>query len=68
MKTRIKAIFKGLDGSLGYMKNFDYDLYIGIVDNGEIQIEALYHTETKICNYSNIITFLENWDLIRNND
>ena len=65
MKKSIKAIFKGQDGSLGYKYNFDYDLWIEMVGD-EIRIESVFHhPEPLPCNYSNILTFLENWDLIR---
>jgi hypothetical protein len=67
MKKHIKAIFKGQDGSLGYKKDFEYDLWIERSDTmkNEIRIIPMYQTKVEVCNYSNILTFLDNWDTIR---
>ncbi len=64
MRTvKVKAIFKGLDGSCGYKKNSEYTLSIR------------HQTEYNICidnvdgggrvEYGSMVAFLENWDNIR---
>lgn len=65
MRTRkIKAVFKGADGSCGYKTGNEYTLVVRHKTNEFIQIE-----ETEgggWCEYGSIISFLENWDNIKN--
>jgi hypothetical protein len=57
----IKATFKGRDGSLGFKKDKEYTLTIK---------ETRYHIvimelgTNLYCEYSSIISFLDNWDHI----
>ena len=61
---KIKAIFKGTNGSCGYELDKEYNLYIESNTSG-----IIIRRNRKgwgICIYSNIEKFLENWDNIRN--
>lgn len=60
----IKAVFRGSDGSRGFKTNYEYDLFVSHNINSNIKIESLYDYTLK-CEYSSIITFLENWDMVR---
>lgn len=60
-KVKVKAIFKGLDGSCGYKTNREYTLVISHKTKGHIQIED----DDGWCEYGSMVSFLENWDNIR---
>lgn len=60
MKVKVKAVFKGQDGSLGYKTNMEYTLRIK--EHVLIIIERL-DGEGK-CEYGTIVSFLDNWDNI----
>ena len=60
---KIKAIFKGTNGSCGYETNKEYTLYIESNTSGIIIRRN--RDGWGICQYSNIEKFLENWDNIR---
>lgn len=62
MKT-IKAIFKGADNSLGYKTDKEYTLIIHHKIDSFILIEDV--KGSRRCEYSSILTFLDNWDDIR---
>lgn len=73
MKKLITAKFTGLNGSLGFFNGQNYLLEISLANNSktgkqEIEIEnrgAGLATPEMICRYSNILTFLNNWDNIQ---
>lgn len=61
---KVKAVFKGLDGSCGYRNNYEYELQISVMPSGNISI---YGSGTTLpCEYDSMLTFLDNWDNIRN--
>lgn len=59
---KIKAIFRGQEGSCGYRTNTEYNLVVSNKKN-------LIHIETTAgsgdCEYESIVGFLNNWDNIR---
>ncbi len=63
-KKKIKAVFKGKDGSCGYKTGMEYTLNLKHKLGANIEI-----SKTDICanvvEYSSMITFLNNWDNIR---
>lgn len=64
MRTKkIKAIFKGQNGSCGYETNKEYTLCIHHHVNMYIQIEDA--TGGGYNCYGSFVSFLENWDNIR---
>lgn len=64
MKTiKVKAIFRGQDGSCGYETNTEYRLIISY-ENKYIHIEAEAGNRGW-CDYNSILAFLNNWDNIR---
>ena len=60
---KIKAIFKGTNGSCVYELDKEYNLYIESNTSGIIIRRN--RIGWGICQYSNIEKFLENWDNIR---
>lgn len=64
MSKKVKAIYKGKTNSLGFETNKEYLLAISKKDDGKISIKHLPF-KIKVCIYSNIETFLNNWDNIR---
>lgn len=60
---KVKAIFKGTDGSLGYKHNMEYVLKIKILEDKSINIET--EQGNNKCDYSSFIRFMDNWDCIR---
>ena len=63
---KIKAVFKGENGSCGYVTNTEYILYIEQKQNPFIvRIEIYKEERGGYCTYSSIIAFLKNWDNIR---
>ena len=69
METKIKAIFRGQDGSCGYKTDKDYPLVIKHLDNGQgnIRIHTYQNDAVSIgtCEYESINAFFRNWDNIR---
>jgi len=67
MRSRkIKAVFIGENGSLGYETNKEYTLTIsGAPLPNLIKIEPKTK-KCKPCEYGGIISFISNWDNIRN--
>ncbi len=66
--TKIKAIFRGKDGSCGYSNGREYELKAWQHSEGghrNIAIELASSPDEKYCEYESIISFLENWDCIR---
>lgn len=69
-KKKIKAVFKGLDGSCGFRTNTEYTLELAhkpgwnIVIN-EISSSSKKQVYTTSVEYSSPITLLDNWDNIR---
>lgn len=61
---KVKAVFKGQDGSCGFTKNKEYQLFVGKRANGNIKVND--KTGRLYCEYSSLIKLLENWDCIRN--
>lgn len=62
--TKVKAIFRGQDGSCGYNKNKEYTLLIEHQTNSNIKIENA--DGGGFCDYGSIKSFLKNWDNVRN--
>ncbi len=60
---KVKATFKGQDGSCGYKHNTEYTLSIGHRQDEFIHIEDT--SGGGWCEYGSLISFLENWDNIR---
>lgn len=63
-KIIARAVFKGSDGSCGYNLGKEYILEIVHSRNRNIQI-SLFGNIGGHCDYSSLITFLKNWDNIR---
>jgi hypothetical protein len=64
-RTGIKAIYRGQDGSLGYERNKEYSLAVYTETGKPITIIREENGSAGQCEYSNMGTFLENWDNIR---
>lgn len=60
---KVKAIFRGADNSCGYKTNSEYTLIIRHKIETQIQIENV--NGGGFCEYSSMVSFLENWDNIR---
>ena len=66
MKAKIKAIFKGQDGSCGYRKDKEYTLKLEHQSAGRGLITITEPNENDgFCEYNSIIAFLRNWNNIR---
>lgn len=63
MEKKIKAIFRGQDGSCGYKTGKEYLLVIRHPKKGNIIIQKEIGI-TGECEYSSVIAFLNNWDNI----
>lgn len=70
MAKKVKAIFKGQDGSCGYNTNKEYTL---IVSRGSyehrpyVDLISIKNIDGGgLCDYESIESFLNNWDNIRN--
>lgn len=61
---KVKAIFRGQNGSCGYETNREYTLVIQHTTRTYIQIEN--ENGGGYCDYASMIAFLKNWDNIRN--
>lgn len=65
--VEVKAIFKGRSGSCGYNRDQEYKLHLGHEEKDKINIYTIKgHEKDGYCEYSSMLTFLENWDNIRN--
>ncbi len=62
---RVKAIFKGADGSLGYKARTEYTLVVHHEAGMHIQVEDVEGTAQR-CDYGSMVAFMKNWDNIRN--
>lgn len=60
---KVKAIFRGQNGSCGFQTNQEYTLEILHEIKLNIRIDG---GDGKHCDYQSLISFLENWDNIRN--
>ena len=66
--TKVKAVFKGQDGSCWYKHGMEYELTVlrdreGV--NKNVAIELSNRPNENYCEYESIISFLHNWDCIR---
>lgn len=66
MAKKVKAIFKGQDGSCGYNTNKEYTLWIKHNTKMISYIEIENINGGGYCEYESMISFLDNWDNIRN--
>jgi len=67
-KIKVKAIFKGADGSCGYKHGMEYELTVwqhSENGNRNIAIELADKPDENYCEYETIIGFCNNWDCIR---
>ena len=63
MKTMIiTARFKGQDGSLGYKNGKNYKLRLTHDNGDEISIQDTSKNPAGNCRYSNMLTFMQNWE------
>jgi len=65
---KVKAIFKGQDGSCGYKHGQEYALTIwnqSKISNENIAIELSDNPDKNYCEYESIVSFLNNWDCVR---
>ena len=65
----VRAVFKGTD-SLGYEKNKEYKLSIRHRHETPASPFVIIHRDDErfgqgFCEYSSMLTFLDNWDCIR---
>ena len=60
---KVKAIFRGQDGSCGFQTGREYTLLIHHSAGTLVRIED--ESGSHRCDYSNMMTFLDNWDNIR---
>jgi hypothetical protein len=69
MTTKIKAVFRGQDGSLGYRTNKEYSLNLEHKRGDNISIDTIKKEEMNVlaggCEYESMTSFLQNWDNIR---
>ena len=61
---KVKAVFKGANGSCGYETDREYTIYVESNTTGIIIRRN--RAGWGVCQYTNIEKFLENWDNIRN--
>jgi hypothetical protein len=57
----IKAIFKGHNGSMGFIKNKKYNLVLDEYSNGSLLINDF--NSIRFCIYESFIAFLNNWEI-----
>lgn len=67
---KVKAIFRGANGSLGYETDKEYTLVIHHESGGNIKIECANRAfQVKFglgkCEYESLTSFLANWDNVR---
>jgi hypothetical protein len=69
MKTiKVKAVFKGADGSCGYKHGMEYELTVwqhSESGHSNIAIELADKPDKNYCEYESIVSFLQNWDCVR---
>jgi hypothetical protein len=64
ISKKVKAVFKGQNGSCGYETNKEYILVVGSLGvTSKISIHKSDGSGPN--NYSSILTFLDNWDNVR---
>ncbi len=67
--TKVKAIFRGQDGSLGYSANKEYPLNLRHTKGNNISITTyeMFEMNTIVgeCEYESMTSFLKNWDNVR---
>jgi hypothetical protein len=61
---KIKATFKGSNGSLGYELDKEYELILRHENGGKIFIIPAKQGTLR-CPYSNMLALMRNWDNIR---
>ena len=70
MSKKIKAIFRGDNGSCGYNTDKEYTLIVSRGANSKHPfidfISIKTENENGLCDYESIEAFLNNWDNIRN--
>lgn len=60
---KVKAIFRGQDGSCGFQTNREYQLEVMHDVNSYIRIDG---GDGHFCDYQSFVSFMKNWDNIRN--
>ena len=63
MTKKVKAIFRGQNGSCGFETNKEYKLEV--IHDGKCYIQ-ISSGDGKYCDYESFISFMKNWDNIRN--
>lgn len=64
--TKVKAIFKGQNGSCGYEHDKEYTLLINHADRGRGLIDITSTSDKGgFCSYQSMPAFLKNWDNVR---
>jgi len=64
--TKVKAIFRGQDGSCGYEHGKEYTILISHSDKGRGLIDIVTAGDDGgYCSYNSICAFLRNWDNVR---
>lgn len=64
--TKVKAIFKGQDGSCGYKHDKEYTLIINHTNKGRGLINITSNSnKLGFCSYQSMPAFLLNWDNVR---
>jgi hypothetical protein len=58
---KVKAKFKGQDGSLGYKHGEVYNLHMAIALN---KLIITLPTGSNLCPYGSMKAFLQNWDVL----
>ena len=58
---KIKATFKGKDGSCGFFAGKEYDLEITQL----YRLISVLGGDNRYCDYETVISFLNNWDNIK---
>lgn len=60
--TKVKATFKGKNGSMGFQSGTEYILKLSKKTDGELLANEINGIGS--CDYSSFITFLNNWGKI----
>ena len=61
----VTAVFKGENGSLGYLTGKPYTLWAMAGEDRFIIHRKYASVEDSICEYPSLKTFLDNWEVIR---
>ena len=59
-QIKVKAIFKGQNGSMGFVTGKEYTLKLNKDKDGGISIYDI-NDMSHFCDYTSFITFLNNW-------